>query len=78
MCSVERVHASDFDAFLATLAELRGDFIQKVSAAVSHSISDILNKRDVQSRYRFENVDAGVLTAYQLDALVLVDLCGTD
>lgn len=72
------MHASDFDTFLAILAELRGDFVKKVSAAVSHSISDILNRGDWQPRYRFENIDPGVLPAHQLDAPVLVDLCGTD
>ena len=72
------MHASDFDTFLAILAELRGEFIKNVSAAVSHSISDVLNKRDVQSRYKFESIDTGVLTAHQLDAPILIDLCGTD
>jgi hypothetical protein len=75
---IERIPAAVFDAFLNLLAEYRGGFIESVSSAVSGRIPDILYRRDLQSKYRFETIDANVLRAHTLDALVLVDLCGTE
>jgi hypothetical protein len=74
MCSIERLYASKFDAFGAVLVEDCGEFIKNVSAAASHSISDILNQRDLQSRYRFKKVDAVVKDSYSLKLLRLIKL----
>lgn len=67
-----------FDAFLDTLIDLRGDFISKVSDAVARHIPDILYKRELQWKYKFETVDGGVLRSHRMDAPILVDLCGAD
>jgi len=75
---IERVPAPVFDAFLAILVKLRGDFIRSVSSAISERISDILDRRDLYSRYKFETIDARVLRSHSLDAPDLVDLCGTE
>ncbi|KIW00337.1 uncharacterized protein PV09_08050 [Verruconis gallopava] len=75
---IERLHASVFDGFLDILTELRGDFIREVSTTVSLHLTDILFRRDLQWKYRFETVDAQTLRSHRLDAPVLVELCGTD
>lgn len=75
---IERVPAAVFDTFVDILVELRGDFIKRVSTAMSHRISDVLYRRDLQSRCKFETIDAGILRSHPLDAPVLVDLCSTE
>jgi hypothetical protein len=68
------VPAAVSDTFLNILVELRGDFITRVSTAMSYRISYILYPRDLRSRYKFETIDAGLLRSHPLDAPVLVDL----
>lgn len=75
---IERVPAAVFDAFLNILIELRGEFIASVSVAISERISDILYRKDLHSKYKFETIDAADLRSHSLDSSVLVDLCDTE
>ena len=75
MCSVERIPGSMFKAFLGVLDQLRGDFIRKISKAVSQHVADILYGQDLKWKYVFEATEDNALRSYALDAFDLVDLC---
>jgi hypothetical protein len=57
------------------LDDLRGNFINQVSKAVSQHVADILNGQDLKWKYIFETTEDETLRSYALDTPVLVDLC---
>jgi len=75
---VERIPASLFPAFLHVLKELRGEFLRKVSNAVSSHIRDILYKKDLSWKYVFERMDVEVLRRERLDSPGFIQFCELD
>jgi hypothetical protein len=75
---VEKLPVSAFMAFLDVLSELRGDFLRKVSEAVSQHISDILYRRDLKWKYVFERMDGETLKRERHDSPGLIQFCGIE
>lgn len=78
ICSIERIPTPIFRVFLNILDDLRGDFIRRISKAVSQHIADILYGQDLKWKYMFETTEDEALRSCALDAPVLVDLCAAE
>jgi hypothetical protein len=72
---VEKLSARLFDVFLDVLNELRGDFLHKVSELVSQHIHDILYRKDLSWKYRFEKIDGDTLKREPLDSRGFTQFC---
>jgi len=70
--------ASLFPAFLHVLEELRGEFLRKVSNAMSSHIRDILYRKNLSWKYVFERMDVEALRRERLDSPWFIRFCELD
>lgn len=72
---VEKLSIPLFTSFLDVVEELRGEFLRKVSDAVSSHIRDILYRKDLSWKYVFEGMDEEALKREKLDSPGFIRFC---
>ena len=75
---MERIPVPLFSLFLDVLEEFRGDFLCMVSDLVSQNICDILYRKDLSQKYKFESLDRECLKREPLDSGNLIKYCELD
>lgn len=74
--SLERLPGQAFQTFLATLHEHRGEFLEKVSEAISGPLSELSLNRDAPV-FAFERMHRHQLSQADYDSPHLVSTCRT-